>query len=129
MDNGRSNETQRGEKQMVKYYFQALNGSLSFVHAGTKEELEEKIKKEFGGDKEEVKARIQEQINDAEKKLEDLQNKCQSNDEREQLENDVKIATLKKGIYDAKQELNRVDELKRADLVFFEMTPVSLDIE
>ncbi len=114
---------------MVKYYFQALNGSLSFVHAGTKEELEEKIKKEFGGDKEEVKARIQEQINDAEKKLEDLQNKCQSNDEREQLENDVKIATLKKGIYDAKQELNRVDELKRADLVFFEMTPVSLDIE
>ena len=27
---------------MVKYYFQSMNGSLSFVHAGTKEELQEK---------------------------------------------------------------------------------------
>ena len=28
---------------MVKYYFQSMNGSLSFVHAGTKEELEEEF--------------------------------------------------------------------------------------
>ena len=114
---------------MVKYYFQSLNGSLAFVHAGTKEELEAKVKKEFGLDKEEVKSRIQEQIDDAEKKLNEILNSAKSDDEKENLEKDVKIATLKKGIYDAKQELNRVDNLLKADLVFFEMTPVELDID
>lgn len=114
---------------MVKYYFQSLNGSLSFVHAGTKEELEAKVKKEFGGDKAEVEAKIKAQIEDAEKKLKDMQNSCKSDDEGKNLETEIKIATLKKGIYDAKQELSRVGELQKADLVFFELTPVSLDIE
>ena len=49
--------------------------------------------------------------------------------EKEQLENDVKIATLKKGIYDAKEELKRVGDLMKADLVFFELTPVEFDID
>ena len=113
---------------MVKYYFQSMNGSLSFVHAGTKEELEEKVKKEFGGDKAEVEAKIKAQIADAEKKLEELQ-RTDCTTEKEQLENDVKIATLKKGIYDAKEELKRVGSLMKADLVFFELTPVEFDIE
>ena len=113
---------------MVKYYFQSLNGTLAFVCAGTKEDLEAKVKAEFNGDKEEVKERILEQINDAEKKLKELQQTdCVT--EKQQLENDIKIATLKNGIYDAKQELSRVGELQKADLVFFEMTPVSIDIE
>lgn len=114
---------------MVKYYFQSMNGGLSFVHAGTKEELQEKVKKEFGEDKAEVEARIKAQIEDAENKLNDLLNSAKSDDERENLEKDVKIATLKKGIYDAKQELARVGDLMKSDLVFFELTPVEFDIE
>ena len=113
---------------MVKYYFQSMNGSLSFVHAGTKEELEEKVKKEVGGDKAEVEEKIKAQIADAEKKLEDLE-AIEPKTEKERLENDVKIATLKKGIYDAKQELARVGDLLKSDLVFFELTPVEFDIE
>lgn len=113
---------------MVKYYFQSMNGSLSFVHAGTKEELQEKVKKEFGGDKAEVEAKIKAQIADAEKKLADLE-AIEPKTEKERLENDVKIATLKNGIYDAKEELKRVGSLLKADLVFFELTPVEFDIE
>ena len=113
---------------MVKYYFQSMNGSLSFVHAGTKEELEEKVKKEFGGDKAEVEAKIKAQIEDAENKLADLE-AIEPKTEKERLENDVKIATLKNGIYDAKEELKRVGSLLKDDLVFFELTPVELDIE
>ena len=128
MDNGRGIKTKYGEKEMVKYYFQSMNGTLSFVHAGTKEELEEKVKKEFGGDKAEVEAKIKAQIADAEKKLDELQ-RVDCVTEKDQLENDVKIATLKKGIYDAKEELKRVGNLMKADLVFFELTPVEFDIE
>jgi KaiC/GvpD/RAD55 family RecA-like ATPase len=113
---------------MVKYYFQSMNGGLSFVHAGTKEELAEKVKKEFGGDKAEVEARIKAQIADAEKKLDELQ-RVDCVTEKDQLENDVKIATLKKGIYDAKEELKRVGDLMKSDLVFFELTPVEFDID
>ena len=113
---------------MVKYYFQSMNGSLSFVHAGTKEELKEKVKKEFGGDKAEVEAKIKAQIADAEKKLADLE-AIEPKTEKERLENDVKIATLKNGIYDAKEELKRVGSLLKSDLVFFELTPVEFDIE
>jgi KaiC/GvpD/RAD55 family RecA-like ATPase len=105
-----------------------MNGTLSFVHAGTKEELEEKVKKEFGGDKAEVEAKIKAQIADAEKKLDELQ-RVDCVTEKDQLENDVKIATLKKGIYDAKEELARVGDLMKADLVFFELTPVEFDID
>lgn len=113
---------------MVKYYFQSMNGTLSFVHAGTKEELAEKVKKEFGGDKAEVEVKIKAQIEEAENKLAELQ-KVDCVTEKDQLENDVKIATLKKGIYDAKQELDRVGDLMKSDLVFFELTPVEFDID
>ena len=105
-----------------------MNGSLSFVHAGTKEELEEKVKKEFGGDKAEVEAKIKAQIADAEKKLDELQ-RVDCVNEKDQLEKDIKIATLKKGIYDAKEELKRVGNLMKSDLVFFELTPVEFDID
>ena len=118
---------------MVKYYFQSMNGSITFVCAGTKKDLEEKVKKEFGGDKAEVEAKIKAQIEDAEKKLKSLIDEDEAKDRvftvKEALERDVKIATLKKGIYDAKEELRRVGNLMKADLVFFELTPVELDIE
>lgn len=105
-----------------------MNGSLSFVHAGTKEELEEKVKKEFGGDKAEVEAKIKAQIADAENKLIAIE-AIEPKTEKERLENDVKIATLKNGIYDAKEELKRVGDLMKSDLVFFELTPVEFDID
>ena len=112
---------------MVKYYFQSMNGSITFVCAGTKKDLEEKVKKEFNGDKSEVEAKIKSQIEDAEKKLADLE-AIEPKTEKDRLENDIKIATLKKGIYDAKEELKRVGDLMKADLVFFELTPVEFDI-
>ena len=113
---------------MVKYYFQSMNGSITFVCAGTKKDLEEKVKKEFGGDKAEAESRVKASIEAAEKKLSDLE-AIEPKTEKERLENDVKIATLKNGIYDAKEELKRVGSLLKADLVFFELTPVELDIE
>lgn len=112
---------------MVKYYFQSMNGSITFVCAGTKKDLEEKVKKEFGDDKAAVEAKIKSQIEDAEKKLADLE-ATEPKTEKDRLENDVKIATLKKGIYDAKEELKRVGDLMKSDLVFFELTPVEFDI-
>lgn len=112
---------------MVKYYFQSMNGSITFVCAGTKKDLEEKVKKEFGEDKAEVEAKIKSQIEDAEKKLADLE-ATEPKTEKDRLENDIKIATLKKGIYDAKEELKRVGDLMKSDLVFFELTPVEFDI-
>ena len=128
MDNGRGIKTKYGEKEMVKYYFQSMNGSITFVCAGTKKDLEEKVKKEFGEDKAAVEAKIKSQIEDAEKKLADLESmNCES--EKDRLENDIKVATLKKGIYDAKEELKRVGNLMKADLVFFELTPVEFDIQ
>ena len=113
---------------MVKYYFQSMNGGITFVCAGTKEELEEKVKKEFGGDKAEVEAKIKAHIAETEKKLADLE-AIEPKTEKERLENDVKIATLKNGIYDAKEELKRVGSLLKSDLVFFELTPVEFDIK
>lgn len=116
---------------MVNYYFQSMNGTISFVHAGTKEELQEKVKKEFGGDKAEVEAKIRKQITEAEMKLIDLEEKREIYDlsDKEILEDDIKIATLKKGIYDAKEELKRIGDLMKADLVFFELTPVDLQLD
>ena len=73
-------------------------------------------------------AKIKAQIADAEKKLADLE-AIEPKTEKERLENDVKIATLKKGIYDAKEELKRVGSLLKSDLVFFELTPVEFDID
>jgi polyhydroxyalkanoate synthesis regulator phasin len=104
-----------------------MNGSITFVCAGTKKDLEEKVKKEFGEDKAEVESKIKSQIEDAEKKLDELQ-RVDCVTEKDRLENDIKIATLKKGIYDAKEELKRVGNLMKADLVFFELTPVEFDI-
>lgn len=112
---------------MVKYYFQSMDGSITFVCAGTKKDLEEKVKKEFCEDKAAVEAKIKSQIEDAEKKLADLES-IEPKTEKDRLENDVKIATLKKGIYDAKEELKRVGDLMKSDLVFFELTPVEFDI-
>ena len=60
-----------------KYYFQSMNGTLSFVLYGTKEELREKVNKELGGDKEEAVKRIKEQLAEGKKKIDELKAKKQ----------------------------------------------------
>ena len=127
MDNGRSIKKKHGEIKMVKYYFQSMNGGITFVCAGEKKDLEEKVKKEFGADRDEAKARIKEQIDSAEEKLKSLES-LEFVNEKDKLENDIKVATLKKGIFDAKNEYDRVENLMKADLVFFELTPVDLNL-
>ena len=74
-----------------------------------------------------AKSNLKDYLKDAEKKLDELQ-KVECVTEKGKLENDIKIATLKKGIYDAKEELKRVGDLMKSDLVFFELTPVEFDI-
>lgn len=104
-----------------------MNGGITFVCAGEKKDLEEKVKKEFGADRDEAKARIKEQIDSAEEKLKSLES-LEFVNEKDKLENDIKVATLKKGIFDAKNEYDRVENLMKADLVFFELTPVDLNL-
>lgn len=113
---------------MVKYYFQAMNGGISFVHAGTQEELREKVLKELSGDKDEVKTRILASIKDAEVRLEKLK-EVRPRTIEEELEDNIKIATLEKGVYDAKKEYEKVDMLLEKDLVFFELTPIDLHLD
>jgi hypothetical protein len=111
-----------------KYYFQSRNGSLDFVLYGTKEELKEKVNNELGGDKEEVIKRINEQLAEGQKKLEELKAKVLDYDKNpeEYLQTKVLIANYELGAYKGQQELKRVEELAKPDLVFFEFTPVDL---
>lgn len=130
MDDGRNFEasgSNRKAEQMVKYFFQSMNGGLTFVHAGTKEELEAKVKAELCGDKETVKERIKRSIEKAKKDLSEFEAKT-FDDEGKKLQNDIAIAQLKKGLYDAQKEYDRVNELFGSDLVFFELTPIELKI-
>lgn len=112
-----------------KYYFQSQNGTLSFVLYGTKEELKEKVNAELGGDKEEVIKRINEQLEEGKKKLEELKAKVldYEKDPEEYLKTKMLIANYELGAYQGEQELKRVQELAKPDLVFFEFVPVDLE--
>jgi len=111
-----------------KYYFQSQNGSLNFVLYGTKEELKEKINTELGGDKEEVVKRIKEQLAEGKAKLDALKSKVldYEKDPEEYLKTKALIANYELGAYQGEQELKRVEELAKPDLVFFEFVPVDL---
>ena len=111
-----------------KYYFQSQNGTLTFVLYGTKEELKEKVNKELGGDKEEVIKRIQEQLEEGKKKLEELKTKLSTLNTKteEYLQTKALIANYELGAFQGEQELKRVEELAKPDLVFFEFVPVDL---
>lgn len=111
-----------------KYYFQDINGELKFVHYGDKDGLKKLVENELKDDKEEVKERIIKQIADGEKAIKILE-ETQTDDELVKLENGCKIANLKKGIYMAKKELERVSEIKQHDLIFFEFTPIDLKFD
>ena len=112
-----------------KYYFQSRNGSLDFVLYGTKEELREKVNKELGGDKEEAIKRIKEQLAEGQKKLEELRRKVldYEKDPEEYLKTKAMIANYEYGAWQGEQELKRVEELAKPDLVFFEFVPVDLE--
>lgn len=112
-----------------KYYFQSQNGTLSFVLYGTKEELKEKVNAELGGDKQEVIKRINEQLEEGNKKLETLRASLlnMKEDTEEYLQTKALIANYELGAFQGKQELKRVEELAKPDLVFFEFVPVELE--
>lgn len=111
-----------------KYYFQSLNGSLSFVHYGTKEELSAKVDKELGGDKSQALKQIDESVEAAKKKLADLEKKLRgiSQDAAEYYETQSLICNYKAGLIKAKAERERVEKEGKPDLVFFELTPIEL---
>lgn len=110
---------------MVKYYFQLINGGLSFVVSGEKEDLVDLVHKEFEMDKEEALRRLDESLKEKEVALEQLAWQ-EAKDESDKLELDCKIANLKKSIYDNKKEIERVKAQEKSNLVFFEATPIDL---
>jgi hypothetical protein len=111
-----------------KYYFQSLNGSLTFVHYGTKEELSAKVDKELGGDKAQALKQIDESVEAAKAKLAELEEKLKTltDDKPEYYETQSLICNYKGGLIKAKAERERVEKEGKPDLVFFELTPIEL---
>lgn len=110
---------------MVKYYFQLINGGLSFVVSGEKKDLVDLVHKEFEMDKQEALRRLDESLKEKEDALAQLES-IDYTDDGAKLENDCKIANLKKSIYDNKKEIEKVKAQEKSNLVFFEATPVDL---
>ena len=111
-----------------KYYFQSLNGGLTFVHYGTKEELKAKVDKEYGGDKAEALKNIDAGIKAAEQKLSELEEKLKglSSDSYDYCETQTLIWNYKASLIKENAEKKRVEKEAKPDLAFFEMTPIEL---
>ena len=111
-----------------KYYFQSLNGGLTFVHYGTIEELRAKVDKELGGDKAQALKNIDESTEAAKKKLAELEAKLKVCEEgtKDYYETMALICNYKRGLIVAKEERERVEKQGKPDLAIFEMTPVEL---
>lgn len=111
-----------------KYYFQSLNGGLTFVHYGTLDELRSKVDKELGGDKAKVLKKIDEGTEAAKKKLSELEDKLKVCEEgtKDYYETMSLICNYKAGLIKAKAERDRVEKEGKPDLAFFEFVPVEL---
>lgn len=129
MDFCELNETsgrKRKREQMVKHYFQLMNDNeLRFVLEGDKKELIDLVHKEFEKDKTQALLELNESLKQKEEALAELEKKEQT-DEGDKLENDCRIANLKKSIFDNKKEIERVSAQEKSNLTFYEMTPVEL---
>lgn len=130
MDNGKYDETAQGRrkgKQMVKYYFQLLNGELKYVAHGSKKDLTDRLDAEFKQNTVEAIKALEEHNKTAEEKLKQLQNKVwDENTEAERLETNCLIAQLENAIYKNNKEIERISKLKRENLVFFELNQVEV---
>jgi hypothetical protein len=111
---------------MVKktYYFQLQNSGLNFIDVDSVDALKEKVKKEFGGDKAEVMKKIKDDLKAGQDKLADIEKKLKNATGKEFLELSCLAANYRLGIYKGEEELKRVQEMEKPDLVFFELTPV-----
>lgn len=109
-----------------KYYFQLQNGSLNAIQVDDVEALKAKIAKEFGGDKEEAIKTIEKNIQDGKEKLAELEKEAKGQEGKERLETECKIANWRLGVCKGEEELKRVKEMEKPDLVFFELTQIEL---
>lgn len=128
MDDGKYNKETSGRrkgKQMVKYYFQLLNGELKYVAHGSKQDLKDRLDADFKQDTIEAIEALKKHNETARAKIEELEKKEYS-DEGERLEADCLIAQLKNAIYKNGKEIERVSKLKRDNLVFFELKQVDI---
>lgn len=128
MDDGKYNKETSGRrkgKQMVKYYFQLLNGELKYVAHGSKQDLKDRLDADFKQDTIDAIEALKKHNETARAKIEELEKKDYS-DEGERLEADCLIAQLKNAIYKNGKEIERVSKLKRDNLVFFELKQVDI---
>lgn len=128
MDDGKyikETSGRRKGKQMVKYYFQLLNGELKYVAHGSKQDLKDRLDADFKQDTIEAIEALKKHNETARAKIEELEKKACS-DEGERLEADCLIAQLKNAIYKNGKEIERVSKLKRDNLVFFELKKVDI---
>lgn len=107
-----------------KYYFQLQNGNLNVIPVDTVDELREKIKKEFGGDKAEVIKKINEELKGGKDRLAETEKKMKNAKGREFLELSCLAANLRLGLDKGEEELKKVQDMEKPDLVFFELTPI-----
>ena len=128
MDDGKyikETSGRRKGKQMVKYYFQLLNGELKYVAQGSKKDLTDRLDADFKQDTIEAIDALKKHNETALAKIEELEKK-EYPDEGERLEADCLIAQLKNAIYKNGKEIERVSKLKRDNLVFFELEKVDI---
>lgn len=128
MDDGKyikETSGRRKGKQMVKYYFQLLNGELKYVAHGSKKDLTDRLDADFKQDTIEAIEALKKHNETARAKIEELEKK-ECSDEGERLEADCLIAQLKNAIYKNGKEIERVSKLKRDNLVFFELKKVDI---
>lgn len=109
-----------------KYYFQLQNGSLNAIQVEDVEALKAKIAKEFGSDKEEAIKNIEKNIQEGKEKLAELEKEVEGQEGKDKLETECKIANWRLGICKGEEELKRVQEMEKPDLVFFELTQIEL---
>ena len=107
-----------------KYYFQLQNSGLNFIDVDSVEALRERVKKEFGGDKAEVIKKVQADLKDGKDKLAEIEKKMKNATGKEFLELSCLAANYRLGIYKGEEELKRVQDMEKPDLVFFELTPI-----
>ena len=109
-----------------KFYFQLQNGNLNCVPVKSIDELREKVKKEFGADKDEAKKKLNEDIATIQGKLDEAEKKVKNATGKEFLELNCLAAQYRLAIYRNQEELKKVEDMETPDLKFFELTPIEL---
>lgn len=126
MDDGKyikETSGRRKGKQMVKYYFQLLNGELKYVAHGSKQDLKDRLDADFKQDTIDAIEALKKHNETAREKIDNILQNYPS-DEGARLEADCLVAQLKNAIYRNNKEIERVSNLQRENLVFFEFNQI-----